>query len=290
MISRSDIKMRDPYVYVKDGAYYLYGTTDADCWHGRAAGFQAYKSRDLETFEALGSVFAPSPDFWGTENFWAPEMHAYQGAYYLFASFKTEGHPRATAILKADNPEGPFMPHGAPFVTPEGWECLDGTLYIDKEGKPWVVFCHEWVQVGDGEICARRLKDDLSGAIGEAITLFRASEAKWAKKIKHSSGIEGYVTDGPFMVYPKNGGLWMLWSSLCETGYAIGLCKSESGDIKGPWRQQDIPLFSGDGGHGMVFTDLEGKGRLAIHTPNKSPDERPVFPLLQITEDGLEIK
>ena len=289
-MNRSDVQMRDPYIYVSGGSYYLYGTTDANCWRGAAAGFEAYKSRDLETFEPLGSIFAPSPTFWGTENFWAPEMHEYKGAYYLFASFKTDGLHRATAILKADRPEGPFRPHGAPFVTPENWECLDGTLYIDKQGAPWVVFCHEWVQVGDGEICARRLKADLSGAEGDAIRLFSASDAKWAKKIQHSSGIEGYVTDGPFMVYPKNGELWMLWSSLSETGYAIGLAKSTSGNIEGPWQQQETPLFCGDGGHGMIFTDLTGNCRLAIHTPNKTPNERPIFPLLQITEDGLELK
>ena len=290
MINRSDIQMRDPYVYLNSDTYYLYGTTDANCWRGEAAGFEAYKSQDLEHFEPLGSIFAPSPAFWGTENFWAPEMHAYNGAYYLFASFKTPGHHRATAILKADKPEGPFKPHGAEFVTPEGWECLDGTLHVDNESNPWVIFCHEWVQIGDGEICARRLKNDLSGGIGDATVLFRASDAKWSKKVKHSSGIEGYVTDGPFMVTPSEGKLWMLWSSLSESGYAIGLAKSENGKIEGPWQQQAEPVFSGDGGHGMVFKDLDGHYRLAIHTPNKTPNERPIFPLLVMNDDGLQLK
>ena len=37
-------------------------------------------------------------------------------------------------------------------VTPDGWQSLDGTLYVDRSGKPWMVFCHEWLQVGDGQM------------------------------------------------------------------------------------------------------------------------------------------
>lgn len=288
-MNRTEIQMRDPFVYFQDGVYYLYGTTDPNCWKGQAAGFDAYKSRDLLEFEPLGQIFAPSANFWGTENFWAPEMHPYQGAYYLFASFKTPGHRRATSILRAHTPEGPFSPWGEAFVTPAQWECLDGTLHVDPQGQPWLVFCHEWVQPGGGSICARRLKADLSGPDGEPITLFYANEAPWAKRITHSSGIQGHVTDGPFMVYPAEGGLWMLWSSLSDSGYAIGLAISETGTIQGPWRQQDEAIFTGDGGHGMIFRDREGKLRLAIHTPNRTPDERPIFLTVTETDQGLSI-
>ena len=289
MLLRSEIQIRDPFIFVENGRYYLYGTTDANCWHGKAAGFDAYISGDLAHFEPMGRVFSPSDTFWGTENFWAPELHKYSGAYYLLASFKAPGRRRATAILKSDSPLGPFAPWGAETVTPDDWECLDGTLHVDKEGLPWIVFCHEWVQEGGGTICARRLKEDLSGPQGDVITLFAAKDAAWTKQIRHSSGIEGFVTDGPFICKPDNGQLWMLWSSFSETGYAIGLAVCKSGHILGPWRQQEKALFSGDGGHGMVFRDLQGGLRLAIHTPNRTPDERPVFLPIKETAEGFEL-
>lgn len=288
MLLRSDIQMRDPYVYVEGGRCYLYGTTDADCWRGEPAGFDAYVSDDLEHFVPGGRIFAPSGDFWGTQNFWAPEMHRYRDAYYLFASFKSPDHRRATSILKADSPLGPFKPWGAQAVTPPEWECLDGTLYVDDAGMPWIVFCHEWVQEGGGTICARRLAEDLSGPAGDAHTLFAASDAPWTKLVQHSSGAQGHVTDGPFLYRAKDGALWMLWSSLSETGYAIGMAVSEGG-ILGPWRQQEQAIFSGDGGHGMLFRDKEGMLRLAIHTPNKTPLERPIFLPVRETADGLTI-
>lgn len=287
MILHSEIQIRDPFVFVENGKYCLYGTTDLNCWHGKAEGFEAYVSDDLTHFEPMGRVFSPSDDFWGTENFWAPEMHKYHDAYYLFASFKAPGHRRATSILKAFSPLGPFHPWGAEQATPGAWECLDGTLHVDSNGFPWIVFCHEWVQEGGGTICACRLKEDLSGPIGEAQTLFAASDVPWTKKIRHSSGIEGYVTDGPYMYKPSNGQLWMLWSSMSETGYAIGLSVSNTGQIPGPWRHQETPLFSGDGGHGMVFRGLDNILRLAIHTPNHTPDERPVFLPIKETANGF---
>ncbi len=289
MIRRSDIQMRDPYVFVENGLYYLYGTTDPDCWHGAPVGFDVYIGDTLESFEYAGRAFAPSPGFWGTQNFWAPELHKYRGMYYLFASFKAPDRRRATSILRSPSPTGPFALFGDDSVTPPEWECLDGTLHVDTAGDPWVVFCHEWVQPGGGTVCARRLKADLSGAAGDPVTLFHASDAPWSNRVRHSSGIEGYVTDGPSMVYPAKGGLLMLWSSLCETGYAIGLAVSDNGNVLGPWRQQDKAVFSGDGGHGMVFRGLDGALRLAIHTPNKTPNERPVFLPVRETEEGLEL-
>jgi hypothetical protein len=45
-------------------------------------------------------------------------------------------------------------------------------------------------------------------------------------------------------------------------------------------------LFRSDGGHGMIFRTFDGKLMLTIHTPNKTPHERPIF--LELEErDGM---
>lgn len=80
----------------------------------------------------------------------------------MFATFTRESSGlRGTFILKADSPLGPFVPHSNGTVTPEDWECLDGTLYINRQGKPYIVFCHEHTQIIDGTICYAPLQDDL---------------------------------------------------------------------------------------------------------------------------------
>lgn len=290
MLKLNQIHMRDPFVYVEAGQYYLYGTTDRNCWDGLADGFNTFVSKDLENYTPLGSIFQRNTSFWGQRNFWAPELHRYQDAYYLFASFFADGRRRATSILRADKPEGPFVPWGDDSVTPAEWECLDGTLYVDDHGQPWLIFSHEWVQENGGTICARRLKTDLSGAYGESTVLFHAGDASWTIPHLHENGVRNHVTDGPYLYRMKNGFLLMLWSSLSKSGYAIGQAISATGNILGPWEQKNEALFSGDGGHGMLFRTFEGDLLLSIHKPNDSPQERPLFIPVQETEEGLILK
>ncbi|MCK9548374.1 MAG: glycoside hydrolase family 43 protein [Sphaerochaeta sp.] len=278
----NEIQMRDPFVLCdrNTATYYLYGTTDKDPWKARGVGFEAYTSSNLVEWEGPQTIFTPSPGFWATHNFWAPECHEYRGRYYLFASFKAEGKRRGTQILASDSPLGPFEAISEGPVTPRSWECLDGTLHIDGAGQPWMVFCHEWVQVNDGEVCALPLSADLKRAIGEPRLLFRASEAGWTAKLPRRDGsslIDARVTDGPFLYRGDGGDLFMLWSSKGEGGYAMGYAKSESGSLEGPWVQRSQPLITADGGHGMIFKTLDGQLMLTYHAPNNTPHERPVF-------------
>lgn len=268
-----NIRIRDPFVLplTETGTYYLYGT-------GRplgVPGFDAYRSRDLKSWEGPFPVFRPSKDYWGQRDFWAPEVHVYRGRYYMFATFSParEG-PRGTAVLASDSPEGPFMPHSEGPVTPPDWYALDGTLYVDQDGNPWMVFCHEWVQTGDGVVCATRLSEDLSRASGEPVSLFHASDAPWGIETGHDDK-RGRVTDGPWLHPLADGSLLMLWSSF-GTGpaYMVGSARSASGTIMGPWTVGREPIFTLDGGHPMLFRTFDGKWAMSLHQPNRRPQER----------------
>jgi beta-xylosidase len=287
--------MRDPFVVPSGGAYYLYGSTDKDIWRSPGVGFDVYISAgNLTEFEGPFPVFRPPEGFWSSTNFWAPEIHRYKDEWYMFATFKPNTGRRGTAVLKsagkrgdeAAGLRGPFVPWSAGPLTPADWECLDGTLHVDREGRPWMVFCHEWTQVGDGQICAMPLSTDLKQAAGEPRLLFTASEAKWAYPLKNRAP-DSYVTDGPNLYTAGNGTLLMLWSSFGEDGkYRIGAAVSKGGLVTGPWEQQREPLYAADGGHGMLFRSMEGNLYLAVHTPNKTPDERAIF--IEIAEkDGV---
>ncbi len=290
MLTNNDIHIRDPFVLpsAAEQLYFLYGTTGAQAWTNSASGFDYYTSADLQNWEGPFPAFRPAADFWADRNFWAPEVHFYDGRCTLFASFKAEGVCRGTQILAADRPQGPFTPISDRPATPRDWECLDGTLFVDASDHPWIVFCHEWVQVGDGEVCALRLSDDLKSTVGEPQVLFHASEAPWAHEI-NSKGKIGYVTDGPSLHRLANGDLIMLWSSFGEGGYTVGVAKSASGDILGPWQQQPKPLYAGDGGHCMIFRAFDGQLWLTFHRPNPFPDERPQFLPLRETGSTVEI-
>jgi len=280
-----DIHIRDPFIVpVRDeGRYYLFGTTDENCWGGPGTGFDAYSSRDLKHWEGPVPVFRPPVGFWATTQFWSPEVHARNGRYYMFASFKADGVCRGTQILVSNAVSGPYLPHSDGPVTPRDWECLDGTLYVDTEGTCWLVFCHEWLQVHNGEICALPLCEDLKTAAGAPTILFRADEAPWVLK---TPGAIDFVTDGPFLYRAVNHELLMLWSSGGSQGYAMGVARSITGEILGPWKQDPIPLYENNGGHGMLFRTFEGELTATIHFPNEAGKERPI--LIPVTEtDGV---
>lgn len=278
-----DIHIRDPFILLEGGRYYLYGSRGNEAW-GKATGLDVYESDDLVSWSGPSVVFTPPEGFWADMHFWAPEVHQYHGKFYMFVSFKSETACRGTQILVADTPKGPFTFHSDGPVTPRDWECLDGTLYIDRDGKPYMVFCHEWLQVKDGEMCAVRLSDDLKQAVGEPFLLFRASEPDWALKDKTE-----FVTDGPWMYRTASGKLLMLWSSSAANGYVEAIAYSDNGDVTGRWQHQKQLLFDQDGGHGMIFTSKEGKLFFILHNPNNSPMERPVILPLEERDGTLAV-
>lgn len=282
MIVSTISKLRDPFVLVEDGVYYAYGTG----WHcyrntsGSLAG----------EWEDLGQV-VPDPMDDGGQH-WAPEVHRYKGTYYMITTYRSSqnGH-RGCVILKADHPAGPFRDHSVGHVTPSDWDCIDGTLYIDREGKPWMVFVHEWTCQPDhvGTFAAARLTDDLMGLASEPIELFRADDPVWAR---------AGVTDGCFMYTTTDGQLLMLWSNFAEDGYCVAVARSDNGRLDGHWSHDENLLFSKaisgeyDGGHGMLFADTDGRMYLALHSPQtlEGADrlESPVF--VPVREENGTIK
>lgn len=284
----SDIRLRDPFILpvAENEKYYMYGTG----WNlGSGPGFMVYRSGDLITWHGPTAAFRRPEGFWPDRDYWAPEVHQYKGRYYLFGSFKADGKCRSTQVLVSDTPNGPFAPLTDEPITPHDWECLDGTLYVDEAGDPWMVFCHEWVQVADGEMCAMRLSPDLKRAVGEPVQLFTASQPKWAREIGPGNR-RGYVTDGPFLYRNSKGTLLMLWSSFGEGGYKTAVARSNSGEITGPWVHEDKPIFENDGGHPMLFRTFEGQLVMAIHQPNGGRKERPRLFFVTENGDSLAIK
>ena len=181
-------------------------------------------------------------------------------------------------ILKADTPLGPYVIHSEGKITPDDWNSLDGTFYVSKEGIPYMVFCHEWLDLVDGEMCYVQLSPDLKKAVSEPVTIFKASDAKpWVRPEPNMKDGDFYITDGPFMYRKKDGELLMLWASYGENGYVEAIARSDNGEIDGNWSIDPVPLFDRDGGHGMIFADQNRKEYLVLHQPNDHPNERPVL-------------
>lgn len=70
----SDINIRDPFALTHNGKYYMYGSRAVEQF-----GFDVYISSDLENWSEPKSIFERTEDFWGVKDFWAPEVHEYNG-------------------------------------------------------------------------------------------------------------------------------------------------------------------------------------------------------------------
>ena len=252
----------DPFIMPYDGKYYMY----TGC---KEEGMYCHVSDDLEHWSQPIMVYKTPENKDGIKHFyWAPECHFYKGKFYIFTSvFLGSYNHRIISCYRADNPLGPFEDIAGGTLTPTDWDAIDGTLYIDKKGAPWLVFVHEWTSMpeGNGSMVAARLSEDFTHLISEPIHLFYARDPDWT-----NSG----VTDGPFLYRTDEGKLLMTWSNYADGGYVIALAWSDNGEIDGKWQQGKPiykvglrPDFKLDGGHGMIFRKFDGTLAMAYHAP-----------------------
>lgn len=271
--------VRDPFVLLHDGVYYMYTT-----W------WQLYISDRLDG-GWLGPYTCVTPPDGYDGDPWAPEVYAYGGAFYMFASYHSSvTGSRGCAVFRAERPDGPFTQASDGHVTPHGVDAIDGTLVVDEDGQPWMVWCGEHTGTPDrvGRMLCAPMSRDLTRLTAAPTELFRADDAPWATNT---------VTDGCFLYRCADGTLLMLWSNRDNGGYCVGVAVSDSGKVTGPWRQESERLYTRsltgryDGGHGMIFRDKAGALWMAIHSPNSASagrQEMPVF--IPLIEEGGRLR
>lgn len=274
-IPTSKIQCRDPFITVdRDKGEYVLIVSRRGPNNARLF---AYRSKDLEYWDEAGYVYNMPEGYKCPDDWWAPDTYYWNGKYYCFVTVSNhaKGIMRGTTVLRSDNgPLGPYkniIPDDRLFITPPGMQCLDASLYVDKDGQPWTFFCVEWngpnVVDSVGEIWCQRLNKELDGTIGDPIRLFSAADGPWAR----DAGGKAVVTDASFAWRDDaSGNLIMLWSSFGPK-YSIGQAISKSGNPTGPWVQEKTPIFSQNGGHQMVFRDLKGNLKMSFHSPNEAP-------------------
>ncbi len=265
------IQLSDPFILTdpKTKTYYMTGT-----------GGLLWQSTDLKRWRGPYVVAQPDPNSWMGPKpmIWAAEIHPYQGKYYYFATFTNSASKidtvqgkaldrRASHVLVSNQPTGPYRPLNKADYLPANKSTLDGTFWVDKDGTPYLVYCHEWLQNLNGTIEKIALKPDLSGTLGPGKILFWASDSPWSRE-KDATGHDrpNKVTDGPYVFRTQTGRLGMLWTSWVYDVYTQGVAYSASGTLDGPWQQTPAPITPPNYGHGMLFRSLEGKPLMVLHS------------------------
>jgi hypothetical protein len=294
-IPLDSIRLSDPYILAdkNTSTYYMTGT-----------GGLLWKSKDLRKWTGPYKVTETDSNSWMGKDpmIWAAELHFYKDKYYYFATFTNRSvnidtvkgniiERRASHVLVSDKPDGLYIPMKDSVYLPPDKPTLDGTFWVDKDGKPYMVYCYEWLQNWNGTIDKIELKSDLSGTIGEGQVLFRASDSPWSKELTDNGNIIfNKVTDGPWLFLTQTGKLGMLWTSWVFSDYTQGVTYSESGTLDGPWVQEKEPITPPNYGHGMLFHTFEGKLLMSVHSHKKVNGRTVRIPhLFEVDDSGDKI-
>lgn len=265
------IRLSDPSILADKATatYYMTGT-----------GGMMWKSKDLKKWTGPYKVAQTDPESWMGDNpmIWVAELHAYKGKYYYFATFTNRDvmidtvkgnviERRASHVLVSDKPSGPYVPMEEATYLPPDKPTLDGTFWVDEDGKPYMIYCHEWLQNLNGTMEKIELKPDLSGSVGEGEILFRASDSPWSKEHNEEGQVvPNKVTDGPWLFRTQTGKLGMLWTSWIFDQYTQGVAYSESGTLDGPWIHEEEPITPPNFGHATLFRTFEGQLLMSLHS------------------------
>ncbi|MES1225316.1 MAG: glycoside hydrolase family 43 protein [Bacteroidota bacterium] len=270
-IPLDSIILSDPFILADHttNMYYMTGT-----------GGLLWKSKDLKFWDGPVKVTVTDTASWmgSRPMIWAAEIHPFKNKYYYFATFTNRSvkidtvkgtaiERRACHVLVSDQPDGPYTPMKDPFYLPANKPTLDATFWIDKNGKPYMIYCWEWLQNLNGTVEMIELKPDLSGTIGTGKILFRASDSPWSReKDENGNYRPNKDTDGPYLFRTKTGRLGMIWTSWVYDVYTQGVDYSQTGTLDGPWIQEKDPITPPNYGHGMLFYTLNGQLLMAIHS------------------------
>lgn len=269
----------DPFIMLWEGKYYAYGTHSAD-------GIEVLVSEDLLTWSVPASrpngMALNKADVWADRWFWAPEVYAVNGKFYMY--YSADEH---ICVATSDSPLGPFKQDiQKPMI--DGEKCIDNSLFINDDGKPYLFFD----RFNDGlNIWVAELEDDQitlkSETMHKCIHVSQPWEEIWPR-----------VNEGAF-VTKRNGVYYMTYSANSYESPFYGVGVATATNIAGPWtKYENNPVLQMPGelvgiGHSSMFTDKEGKLRIVFHAHNSTSQIHPRHMYIStvnfVNKDGKEV-
>ncbi|MDR0636171.1 MAG: glycoside hydrolase family 43 protein [Treponema sp.] len=212
----------DPFVLKTDDGYYCYATSSS-------RGFLAWRSTNLVDWEAIGIVFnAMRSGQWASADFWAPEVVAHNGKYYLYYSgrWMANGSLRIGVAI-SESPAGPFIDALGRPLFDQGYAVIDAHVFSDSNGQKYLYYsrdCSENTVNGNNEshIYGALLADDLLSLAGEPVLLAQPEQA-W-----EDTG-SWHWNEAPFVIKHDND-YYLLYSAnhFAMRSYSVGYAVSRA--------------------------------------------------------------
>jgi beta-xylosidase len=254
-----DVELADPFIFREGDTYYLYGTAAGD-------GLLVWTSGDLVNWTRHGHAFKRTDETWSRRHFWAPELLAHDGKYYLhFTAQGGEPRVRRVVLAEGDSPLGPFREIKAPWFDADR-PVIDGHVFRDEDGQLYLYTVHldDPPKHTCFEIHVRKLDAMMNPSAETAACI--SPTLPWEGEI---------VNEGPFVL--RRGDTYLLtWSAnpYWDRNYSVGVATAKS--PLGPWTKSS-------GGPILKATDqVSGPGH---HCFVESPDGKELFIAYHVHRD-----
>ncbi|WP_421898670.1 arabinan endo-1,5-alpha-L-arabinosidase [Marinoscillum sp.] len=295
----SDIRVHDPVMIKQKDTYYLFCT-------GR--GISVFSSTDMKDWKEEAPVFENSPE-WTEEvvpgfrgHIWAPDIHWYDGKYYLYYSVSAFAK-NTSAIGLATNVT--LDPESADFEWEDQgivirsvpnrdlWNAIDPNIITDESGYPWMSFGSFWEGLKMVRLTPNRTT---IAEPQEWHTIARRKRTYFTEDAQPGDA----ALEAPF-IFKKDTMyyLFVSWDYCCrgeKSTYKVMVGKSKS--VTGPYLDRDgISMNAGGGtlviegnknwagvGHNSAYT-FEGKDYLIFHAYDASDQGRPKLKIAEVQWD-----
>ena len=254
--------------------YYLTHTSGDAGTH-----YPIFSSPDLVTWTPEGAVFPPGAagaPTWAASDYWAPEIHAFQGSYRAVFTARNKGGVLSVGIATAPTPTGPWTDGGVPVVTSANFSMgyIDATLWLEDPAAPWLVWKRD---ANDPAHCSGACPTYIYAAPLNADATALLPGSSWTVLLQQDAAWEGNLVEAPWL-YRHNSTLYLFFSgsSYNNANYAVGVARSTSGTILGPWLKNPLnPVLHTASipagtppygpGHCSVVTDGSGGAWFVYH-------------------------
>lgn len=242
--------IRNPFITYDNNANVYYMTGD---------GGYVWKSSDMRMWLGPYNVLNHDTASWlgATPVIKSPEIHKVANKYYYMATFETAEFC-SCATLVADEITGPYRTiDNTSFLLDNRERAAHPTFCSDERDAGYMIYNHLGEQNGNGTVQIILYNNNFARRLGEAYTMFSASQIPWSARDKNGKREFSPVVESPFFFSSGKEGLGVLFVAYCGDEKAVGAAYSETGTLNGPWIVEDAPLIKGFNSVAL-FNDYDG--------------------------------
>lgn len=210
----------DPMIVEHEGTYYLYSTGGTK--------LSVRTSKNLKTWSSSKQIFALSQTSWGVDCCWAPEVHEYNGKFYLFFCGRDSNKIFHGSVAVCDTPDGTFKPITDTPLLNFSYSVIDLSFFEDDDGKTYIFYSKDCStnKIGSKKVSQSfgiEVSNDFTKLIGEPVLCSEPTQA-WETVSGNTIWNEGPV------VFKRNGTYYLLFSAnyYQSKDYAVGYCTSDT--------------------------------------------------------------